>query len=95
MKTNQHLDDYFMVCIIGDNGHCGLMRLLCTTAIVGGINTGGYDDRWCYHTFQEAMEALDRWKDNPGDVEPDGWHRHPPSGRRRPDGNKDAEHVDP
>ncbi len=39
-----------------------------------------YDDRWCFHTLRAAKEALDAWD---GLGEPDGWHRHPDSGRRR------------
>jgi hypothetical protein len=33
------------------------------------------------------MEAWD------GDGEPDGWSRHPPTGRRRPGGDPDKEYV--
>lgn len=45
-----------------------------------------YDDRWCYYGKDTAAQALNAWK---GIGEPDGWHRHPASGRRRdPDGNE-------
>lgn len=44
----------------------------------------GYEDRWCYHTAEAAKAALDAWD---GTGEPNGWHRHPASGRRvREDG---------
>lgn len=60
----------------------GLSRLMFTTAIVVA-NDGdvtGTADRWCYHTEASAKAALDAWN---GEGEPDGWHRHPMSGRRR------------
>lgn len=47
-------------------------------------DTAGYCDRWCYHTYEAAKEALDAWQGQP---EPSGWHRHPKSGRRIIDGN--------
>ena len=52
----------------------------------------GYDDRWCYHTLYDAAEALLTWD---GTGEPGGWHRHPDSGRRRPEGNAELEYINP
>lgn len=47
-----------------------------------------YDDRWCYHHHPTALVAAARWD---GAGEPQGWHRHVNSGRRRDEhGN---EHV--
>lgn len=37
-------------------------------------------DRWCYHSYEAARAALDAWD---GTGEPQGWHRHPATGRRR------------
>jgi hypothetical protein len=37
-----------------------------------------------------ALAALERWD---GNGEPTGWTRHPATGRRRPDGDPDREHV--
>lgn len=63
----------------------GLMHLLYTTAIVVGKmgdHTSVYD-RWCYHDKEKAKISLDNWD---GNGEPDGWHRHPGTGRRRQNG---------
>lgn len=48
--------------------------------IVGEIGDAfGYIDRWCFHCYAAAKAALDAWD---GQGEPEGWHRHPASGRR-------------
>jgi len=52
----------------------------------------GFDDCWCYATYELAKQAFDSYQ--PG-TEPEGWHRHPMSGRRRPEGDKDREYVNP
>jgi hypothetical protein len=55
----------------------------------------GYWDRWCYADEAGARAALDAFPENPGPgYEPEGWHRHPPSGRRRPDGDPSCEYRD-
>lgn len=66
----------------------GLFQFAFTTAIIVGQmgDECGYSDRWCYATAREAADALGRWD---GDGEPDGWHRHPDSGRRRQDGKEE------
>ncbi len=42
----------------------------------------GHEDGWCYHTALDAIAAGQAWKGLPGS-EPEGWHRHPASKRRR------------
>ncbi len=42
----------------------------------------GYSDRWCYKDFDGARQAMLAWNGQEG-TEPDGWHRHPNTGRRR------------
>jgi hypothetical protein len=62
--------------------------------IVGSIARAqfGHQDRWCYHTPIEALAAATRWDGAEG-TEPEGWHRHPYSGRRRnPDGTIEVRH---
>ena len=61
-----------------------IMPLMFTSAIVTvrAGDTHSTEDRWCYHTEGSALAALDAWD---GTGEPDGWHRHPGSGRRRGD----------
>lgn len=70
-----------------DGRWVGLMPFMFTTAI-GIAKDGDYAsvaDRWCYHTPRDAKAALDAWTMKGYVGEPDGWHRHPFSGRRRGD----------
>jgi hypothetical protein len=70
--------------IRGGSHWAGLHKFMFTSAIIVGRMGDhiGYDDRWCYHTDEDAQKALDAWD---GVGEPDGWHRHPGTGRRRQD----------
>lgn len=63
-----------------------IMPLLFTQAIIVFSNKYFVDDRWCYHSFEDAEKALDGWQARDFEGEPDGWHRHPSTGRRRKDG---------
>jgi len=49
-----------------------------------------YTDVYCYLTPARALEAMRAWN---GEGEPDGWHRHPQTGRRREDGDPSRERV--
>lgn len=51
------------------------------------------EDRWCYLDEAGAVTAQDAWNPTEGE-EPTGWHRHPKSGRRRPDGDPAREYVE-
>lgn len=63
--------------------------------IVGQIGDRvGYSDRWCYRDRATALAALDAWDGRPGS-EPDGWHRQPGTGRRRPNGDAAREYIEP
>lgn len=84
---------YEHVITIGDHGLCCIYKFMYTTAILSGLNDIGYEDRWCYHTKEAALEALLDWAAHPEQAEPEGWHRHPDSGRRRPDGDKKLEYI--
>ncbi len=84
--------------IIGDQ-YVAIMPLLYTSAIIIGRADDymiGYEDRWCYAKNPEhARQALREWLARGLEGEPDGWHRHPDSGRRRPDGDATKEYVNP
>lgn len=56
-----------------------------------------YADVWCYETPIAAVIATTAWiADKPeGTGEPEGWTRHPASGRRRPNGDASAEYIRP
>lgn len=73
---------YLAPRMIDEMRYACVMPLLFTHAIiVGRINDFvGYEDRWCFHSRDAALDALDAWD---GEGEPEGWHRHPASGRRR------------
>jgi hypothetical protein len=71
----------------------GIMQFMFTDAIIVGRmgNFETYDDRWCYERGK-ADVALEGWD---GTGEPEGWHRHPDSGRRREKGDPATEYVNP
>jgi hypothetical protein len=62
--------------------------------IIGPPDAWEYDDRWCYATSALAVARAKAWSAEPG-TEPDGWHRHPATGRRRPDGEPAREYLMP
>lgn len=47
-------------------------------------------ERWCYHDHDAAWRAVLGWN---GVGDPEGWYRHPLSGRRRPDGLIENEYI--
>lgn len=62
------------------------------TLILGQIgNRQTYDDRWCYQTEEAAVAAMEAWDATAGG-EPENWHRHPTSGRRRVEADPHAEY---
>lgn len=68
-------------------------RMLFTWRIsVGDSDCVYYEDVWCYETSERAFDAAAAWD---GEGEPAGWHRHPPTGRRRPGGDAEKEYVSP
>ena len=53
---------------------------------------GGWDDQWEYPTVLAAVAAMSQWE--PGEAEePSNWTRHPPSGRRRKEGDPAQEEI--
>lgn len=72
-----------------------VMPLMFTGAIIKGTvgSELGYDNRWCYHSVDVAIAALDEWERRGFEGEPLGWHRHPDSGRRRTNGNPSTEYI--
>lgn len=82
---------------LGDGTYVLVRRLLFHWMMVRGDldDLIGYFDRWCYETEALARAALDAFPVQPGaDYEPDGWHRHPKTGRRRPDGDATREYKE-
>lgn len=58
--------------------------------IIGKTDDEGFDDCWEYQDINAALTAFALWD---GNGEPHGWYRHPPTGRRRPDGDATKEYV--
>ncbi len=52
--------------------------------------SGVFDDVWDYDDMEAAVAAMHEW-DGQGD--PEGWMRHPSTGRRRPDGDASKEYI--
>lgn len=55
-----------------------------------------YSDRWCYKSHKAALAAFEDWDPTTyvfGVSEPQGWHRHPPTGRRRENGDPSTEEI--
>lgn len=77
-------------CMKGDS-LCAINKLAFTYAIISEITYSGYGDRWCYSSYEKAKQALDNW--GAEDAEPQGWHRHPATGRRRPDGDETKQYI--
>lgn len=85
---------YYSIRLIrGGEYWTGLFDFMFTTAIIVGKmgDRNSVYDRWCYHDAISAKKALNAWD---GEGEPEGWHRHPFTGRRRPDGVAELETVD-
>ncbi|MFG7180689.1 hypothetical protein ACGYQ5_14270 [Burkholderia pseudomallei] len=99
MLTPEELDHYWLpedgcsdYTTFANGRDAMIMRLMYTHAIIADLTTMYYGDRWCYHTYADAKAALTAWD---GEGEPSGWHRHPDSGRRRPNGDPAREYVNP
>lgn len=54
----------------------------------------GVEERWCYANEGLARAAVEKWRAEGWQGEPLGWHRHPSTGRRRPDGVPEKEYVE-
>ena len=65
---------------LNDGRTIGTMKLMFHWAIHIGIDLIGYSDRYCFTTYEIAKKAFDEWN---GEGEPNYWHRHPTTGRRR------------
>jgi hypothetical protein len=70
-----------------------IAKLIFTWALLADIDRSGYGDRWCYESYEEALVALAAWEHRGGEGEPNGWHRHPDTGRRREGGDPTKETI--
>lgn len=83
-----------MVRRLDDRRYVSVMPLIYTQAVIWGYvdDSWGYEDRWCYHDAETALAAATAWN---GEGEPEDWHRHPRTGRRRINGDPEQEYVNP
>lgn len=88
-------DCQIALCMPANGKWYGYKRLLFHWTIVSGDigNKDEIEDRWCYATSDRVMLAFTEWAARKFEGEPEGWHRHPKTGRRRPDGDKTKEHI--
>jgi hypothetical protein len=86
--------DYLHVRPLGDGravyllpAYAGNLRLA-----IGEMGAPAFDDVWCFQAPQtdEAWRAALGWD---GQGEPEGWYRHPHTGRRRPGGDPQRQTV--
>lgn len=66
--------------------------IFTTRIVIGSPGSQTVDDAWCFHDPGSAILAAISW-DPESEREPQGWHRHPPSGRRRPGGDPEQEYI--
>lgn len=82
---------YLQFWTLPDGRLCGLHRLLMHWTVHVDIDLCGYADRYCYETAELAIKAMNSWD---GTIDPEGWHRHPTTGRRRPDKTRASEFIE-
>ena len=79
---------------LGDGRSLWVYRMNYTFKLAIGVtDAGGFDNSWCYKDLLTATLAFHAWRpfETP---EPEGWVRHPHTGRRRfPDGDPATEEI--
>lgn len=56
------------------------------------VNSTGYEDCYCFDSLELAEQSMKQYDEDSG-VEPQGWKRHPFSGRRRKNGDPSTEYM--
>jgi hypothetical protein len=85
-------EDYLHVRPLGDGRAVYLLPMFGGNLrlAIGAHGASWFDDGWCYQAEQNdlAWKAALGWD---GEGEPEGWYRHPDTGRRRPGGDASKE----
>lgn len=83
--------------MIADSGEYWIVmsQLFNAAVIRGRLDAEGYDQIWEFADHDLAMFSVLDWKKAGFEGEPEGWVRHRPSNRRRPDGDSTKEEVRP
>lgn len=97
VRRMQDGERVFDIRIFEDGTYAVIKALMFHYTIIYGAlgDVYGYDNRWCYgDRLAPVQAALAAW-DYPEQKEPEGWQRHPDTGRRRPNGDPSKEYIDP
>jgi hypothetical protein len=93
---NEHWETFDVGVFRTEHGalDVALLKFAYTSAVIlrEENNPFVYLDRWCYHDAKAALVGATCWLESEN-AEPTGWHRHPMTGRRRPDGNPALEYI--
>lgn len=86
--------DFLCARLLGDGRAVYLMQWSYggVTVAIGTAGDQVFDDQWNYQ-FEQASAGWRAALGWDGEGEPEGWYRHPHSGRRRPDGDPAKEFV--
>lgn len=76
-STSEH---YVSLYRMPDGQLAGVHRLMFHWTAHIGVSELGYEDRYCFATREMADKAMTEWS---GEGDPDYWHKHPRTGRRR------------
>lgn len=88
-----HRGYYEGLRVLPDGRVLGVLRLMYHWTLHIDLHDTGYEDRYCYQTSAQALAAMNEW-DGTGDPGY-GWHRHPATNRRRPNGDASKEYIEP
>jgi hypothetical protein len=88
------IDGMIATRVFPDRAMAGIESLIYTNRICvahAGTIFGVWDDMWCFDKEVDVVNVLRSWE-YPRVSEPEGWHRHPPSNRRRFNGDPALEY---
>lgn len=71
---------YAHIRALPDGRLIGVFKLLFHWSMHVNIDWSGYEHRYCFDTYDLAKAAFDDWN---GEGDPEGWHKHVGTGRRR------------
>lgn len=89
-------NDYYMVVPKGCGEYLVVRPLIYHWTLMRGTLAfpETVEERWCYRSKELTLAALAEWEARQWQGEPVGWHRHPTTGRRRPEGLASREYVE-
>ncbi len=92
-SAEQTRADGFPTRILDEHNYLYVARMTFGKGRLYRVYDEEIEDQWCYETYAGAIAALTVWNPSDESPEPEGWMRHPTSGRRRPDGDKTKEYI--